>query len=126
MKLIRSFNRSGTVSACIFAVLIATPRLTKGEITGQWNFNDGLTAEIGQDLEWNYEQGEAGLGKASEFKVKSLNGEDPMGLSFPNSDPESEFSGLDVYHGGEPNGSSDWLLNQYTVVMDLYQSLIHI
>ncbi|MED5381219.1 MAG: hypothetical protein VYC47_01510 [Verrucomicrobiota bacterium] len=123
MKLIRSFNRSGAVSACVFAVLIATPRLAKAEITGQWNFTDGLAAEIGQDLEWNYEQGDAKLGKASELKAKPINGEDPMVLSFPNSDPESEFSGLDVYHGGEPNGGSDWLLNQYTVVMDLFYSV---
>ena len=100
-----------------------TPRLAKAEITGQWNFTDGLTADIGQDLEWNYEQGEADFGKASKFKVKSINGEDPMVMSFPNSDPESEFSGLDVYHGGEPNGGSEWLLNQYTILM---LSLIHI
>ncbi len=100
-----------------------TPRLLKAEITGQWDFTDGLAADIGQDLEWNYEQGEADFGKASKFKVKSINGEDPMVMSFPNSDPESEFSGLDVYHGGEPNGGSDWLLNRYTVVMDLYYSV---
>ena len=52
--------------------------------------------------------------------LKPLDGKDPMVMSFPNSDPDSDFTGLDVYHGGEPNGGSDWLLNQYTIVADLY------
>ena len=82
-----------------------------------------LSAEIGQDLEWNFDQGEAQFGKGSAFRLKPLDGKDPMVMSFPNSDPDSDFTGLDVYHGGEPNGGSDWLLNQYTIVADLYYSV---
>ena len=107
----------------ILAFLLGIPLSINAEITGQWNFTDGLAAEIGQDLEWNFDQGEARFGKGSEFKLKALDGKDPMVMSFPNSDPDAEFTGLDVYHGGEPNGGSDWLLNQYTVIADLYYSV---
>ena len=96
-----------------------SPATARADITGQWNFTDGLSAEIGQDLEWNFDQGEAQFGKGSAFRLKPLDGKDPMVMSFPNSDPDSDFTGLDVYHGGEPNGGSDWLLNQYTIVADL-------
>ncbi|MBT5619217.1 MAG: hypothetical protein HOJ65_00485 [Verrucomicrobia bacterium] len=123
MKTIISLGKAGFPAACCVVLLLLSPRLAKAEITGQWNFTDGLSAEIGQDLEWDYEQGEAKFGKASELKAKPINGEDPMVLSFPNSDPETDFAGLDVYHGGEPNGGSDWLVNQYTVVMDLFYSV---
>ena len=100
-----------------------SPATARADITGQWNFTDGLSAEIGQDLEWNFDQGEAQFGKGSAFRLKPLDGKDPMVMSFPNSDPDSDFTGLDVYHGGEPNGGSDWLLNQYTIVADLYYSV---
>ncbi|HAH97958.1 MAG TPA: hypothetical protein DCO70_01385 [Verrucomicrobiales bacterium] len=123
MKIIQLFYKSSVFYAFNIVLLISNLGLGKADITGQWNFTNGLQAEIGQDLEWNYEQGEAEFGKASKFKVKTLNNEDPMVMSFPNSDPETEFSGLDVYHGGEPNGGSDWLLNQYTLVMDLFYSV---
>ena len=110
-------------SVYIWILLIITANTSKAEITGQWNFTDGLTAKIGQDLEWNFDQGEAKFGKASDFKVKDINGKDPMVMSFPNSNPESDFNGLDVYHSGEPNGGSDWLVNQYTIIADLYYTV---
>ena len=71
-------------SIYFWMLLIMTPYSSKAEITGQWNFTDGLTAKIGQDLEWNFDQGEAKFGKASDFKVKPIDGKDPMVMSFPN------------------------------------------
>ena len=44
-----------------------SPATARADITGQWNFTDGLSAEIGQDLEWNFDQGEAKFGKGSAF-----------------------------------------------------------
>ena len=111
------------VCICFWLVFLISPNNPKAEITGQWNFTDGLTAKIGQDLEWNFDQGEAKFGKASEFKVKAIDGKDPMVMSFPNSNPESDFNGLDVYHSGEPNGGSDWLVNKYTIIADLYYTV---
>ena len=70
-----------------------SPATARADITGQWNFTDGLSAEIGQDLEWNYDQGEAQFGKGSAFGLKPLDGKDPMVMSFPNSDPDSDFTG---------------------------------
>ena len=34
----------------ILAFLLGIPLSTNADITGQWNFTDGLAAEIGQDL----------------------------------------------------------------------------
>ena len=64
-----------------------SPATARADITGQWNFTEGLSAEIGQDLEWNFDQGEAQFGKGSAFRLKPLDGKDPMVMSFPNSDP---------------------------------------
>ena len=73
MKTIRSPHLSVFFCTCVAVLLLMAQRLAKAEITGQWNFTDGLAADIGQDLEWNCEQGEADFGKASKFKVKSIN-----------------------------------------------------
>ena len=51
MKTIRSTHLSGFFYAYVAVLLLMAPRFAKAEITGQWNFNDTLTAEIGQDLE---------------------------------------------------------------------------
>ena len=121
ISLSHHISRLSLVICC--SLLLGAYHSPKAEVTGQWDFTEGLTATIGQDLEWNFDQGEAKFGKASDFKLKPLDGKDPMVMSFPNSDLESEFTGLDVYHGGEPNGGSDWLLNQYTIILDLYYSV---
>ena len=58
-----------------------SPATARADITGQWNFTDGLSAEIGQDLEWNFDQGEAQFGKGSAFRLKPLDGKDPSHLA---------------------------------------------
>ncbi|MCD8534777.1 MAG: hypothetical protein LR011_08310 [Verrucomicrobia bacterium] len=93
----------------------------QAEITGHWDFNGNLSATIGQDLEWAYFGGNTGtqFATTSELGISNIAGEDVVVLKFPDTTDSSDFGGITVSHGAQPATDSDFLVNEYTVIMDI-------
>ena len=90
-------------------------------VTGQWDFNDGLSATVGQDLE--YFGGDASpAGENTEFSTTT-----ELGISDINGEPaevmvvpyiRSNELGYIMHHGISPNGGGT-KVNQYTLIYDV-------
>src|SRR3989442_5905089 len=91
-----------------------------GATTGQWDFNDGnLAATIGIDLEYRDADTLAGtqFGTTTALGIPNINGEVAMVMKFPKTTTPS--GGYAFYSGAAANGGGS-LLNQYTILMDVY------
>lgn len=88
---------------------------------GQWDFDGGLQATVGKDLE--YRDGDDGItaegtefGTTSSFGIPDIGGEVAQVMSVPE-DPGNDI-GYNLDHGISPNGGGSFV-NQYTIVMDV-------
>ncbi|MCI0744035.1 MAG: hypothetical protein L0Y58_01395, partial [Verrucomicrobia subdivision 3 bacterium] len=88
--------------------------------TGQWDFNAGnLAATIGIDLEFRDTdtQNNTQFGTTASLGIADINGEVANVMRFPKT--TTLTGGYTLYHGALPNGGGN-LLNQYTLLMDIY------
>ncbi|HEX5223119.1 MAG TPA: hypothetical protein VFZ59_26410 [Verrucomicrobiae bacterium] len=90
-------------------------------VSGQWNFDTGLTAFVGRDLEYNDVTVEADttFGTTTSFGIPDINGQPAMVMHFNPSAVGSSWGGYKMYHQAPPNGGGAYV-NQYTLIFDLY------
>lgn len=103
------------------AVALLTAPVSQADITGHWEFNENLSATIGQDLEWVYFEDAEGVefGTTTDLEIPDIGGEVAQVLKFPDTTDISEFGGIQVFHGAQPNNEEDFLVNAYTIIMDV-------
>jgi hypothetical protein len=102
------------------ALLASLPGALHGATTGQWDFESGnLAATIGLDLEIRDGETQSGTqyGTTTSLGIPNINGEVARVMKFAKT--TSEFGGYSIYPGANPNGGGN-LLNQYTLLMDVY------
>ncbi len=106
----------------VLALMVVTMIPARAEITGHWDLEGDLTATIGQDLEWAFFDGNEGteFGTTSELGIPAIDGEDVVVLKFPDTTSTSIFGGIKVLHGAQPATIDDLLVNEYTVIMDVF------
>jgi hypothetical protein len=93
-------------------------------VHGQWDFSEGdLRATVGRALE--YFDGPGGVtasgtqfGSTTELGIDGINGEVARVMRVPG-DYSDRRIGYKMFHGISPNGGG-LLVNQYTLIMDLY------
>ncbi|HIG29648.1 MAG TPA: hypothetical protein EYQ50_18360 [Verrucomicrobiales bacterium] len=119
--------REGKLSDAELA-LLGGPSATDGviaipetNVTGQWDFNGGLVATIGTDLE--FIGGAGGLAESdtlfdntANLAIEGINGEPTDVMVVP--DMNSRNIGYIMHHGIAPNGGGT-KVNQYTFTMDV-------
>ena len=111
MKSLRHFIAIGAL------ILLLQPA-SRAAITGQWDFNSGYEASIGQDFfpMDGITEGDTEFGSTTSFGIPDINGEPAQVMKFPKT-PE-EFGGYAFSTGAAANGGGS-LVNQYTIVMDV-------
>lgn len=102
-------------------VAVIFPSQSQADITGHWEFDGDLSATIGQDLEWTYLDGIEGteFGTTSGLGIPLIDGQEANVLKFPDATDVSDFGGIQVRHGAQPATEDDFLVNAYTLVMDV-------
>jgi hypothetical protein len=90
-------------------------------VTGQWDFNNGLAATVGQDLQYfdTTVAGDTTFGTTTSFGIGDINGVPANVMHFNPSVPGTQWGGYKAFHGAAPNGGGAFV-NQYTLVYDLY------
>ncbi len=103
------------------AMLYLCAPISQGDITGHWEFNEDLRSTIGQDLEWVLFEDAEGLqfGTTTDLEIPDIAGEVAQVLKFPDTTDVSEFGGIQVFHGAQPETEDDFLINSYTIIMDV-------
>ncbi len=116
------------------AALLTPLPLVHGSVTGQWDFKRGdLSATIGQPMSSLDIDTQTGthFGTTASFGVPAIGGQSVAVMQFPAT--TSPSGGFDVFTGAASNGGGA-LINQWTVIMDVYyppasdgvmRSLIH-
>lgn len=86
-------------------------------ITGQWDFNTGYDASIGQEIVPLDAGTEAGteFGTTTSFGIPNIAGEVANVMKF---DKPPEWGGYSVPTGAAGNGGG-WFVNQFTIIMDV-------
>ena len=109
-------------SAGLASILAFIPAV-EASITGQWDFNNGdLSATIGQPMDFLDADTQAGTvfgttGAGVLAGVPAINGQPAKVMKFPVTAPVS--GGYSVPAGAQANGGGG-LVNQYTIMMDLF------
>lgn len=123
------------IGAALLLVSWCSPSAFAANLTGQWDFNSGLTATVGTDLQ--YADGVGGataaatvFGKASSFGIPGIVPTDAAGnptgagldadiMRFPKMGSAS--MGYQMWHGAAANGTfSAGDVNQWSLVLDIY------
>ncbi|HTG43756.1 MAG TPA: hypothetical protein VK633_04425, partial [Verrucomicrobiae bacterium] len=109
-----------TIAAALFFILCFLLQLREANaaITGQWNFNTDLSADIGQPIFFSGAESEAGsaFGTTTSFGISNIAGQEARVMKFPKTiDP---LGGFGVPTGAAPNGGGAFV-NQYTIIMDV-------
>lgn len=88
-------------------------------VSGQWNFDTGLTAFVGRDLEYNDTTvgADTTFGTTTSFGISDINGQPATVMHFTPS--ATSWGGYKMYHQAAPNGGGAYV-NQYTLIADLY------
>ena len=88
-------------------------------VSGQWNFDNGLTAFVGRDLQYNDATvaADTSFGTTTALGIPDINGQPTTVMHFTPS--LSPWGGYQMYHLAPPNGGGAYV-NQYTVIYDLY------
>ncbi len=88
-------------------------------VSGQWNFDTGLTAFVGRDLEYNDTTvgADTTFGTTTSFGIADINGLPATVMHFTPS--ATSWGGYKMYHQAAPNGGGAYV-NQYTLIADLY------
>ena len=91
-------------------------------VGGQWDFNEGLVATVGEDLEFfggaeSPAAQNTEFGLASDFGIEGIDGEPTQVMVTPYI--RSNELGYIMRHGLEPNGGGT-KVNQYTLIYDVY------
>jgi len=104
----------------LLLVLAAAVSPARAATTGQWDFDAGdLSATIGLDLGFRDGDTQSGtqFGTTTTFGIANINGEVAKVMKFPKT--LTINGGYAFYPGANANGGGN-LLNQYTIVMDVY------
>ena len=102
---------------CAAALLTSSIRL-QAAITGQWDFDKDLSATIGQPIGFIDTDTETNtkFGTTTSFGIANINGQEGKVMLFPKTIPGGGYS---VPTGAQGNGNG-FLVNQFTVIMDIY------
>ncbi len=99
------------------ALLLSVPNAYPA-ITGQWNFNGDLSAEVGQPISIldPATDAETAFGTTTSFGIANIGGQAAQVMKFPKT--LDSFGGYVVPTSAVGNGGGA-LVNQYTVIMDV-------
>jgi len=88
-------------------------------VTGQWDFDNGLAAFVGRNLEFfdATVTGDTTFGTTTSYGISDINGQPASVMHFTPS--VGSWGGYKMYHQAAPNGGGAYV-NQYTLVYDLY------
>lgn len=117
-------NPGGSVTSpppvAVLSVSVAPPYLVRG----QWNFDNGLAAFVGRDLEY-YDAGisnDTAFGTTTALGIPDINGQPTTVMHF--TPTPGKWWGYKMYHqtAGNAGGAN---VNQYTLVYDIYFTFTH-
>ncbi len=88
-------------------------------VSGQWDFDNGLAAFVGRNLEYNDATvaADTTFGTTTSFGIPDINGQPATVMHFTPS--VTSWGGYQMYHKAAPNGGGVYV-NQYTLIYDLY------
>ena len=88
-------------------------------VSGQWNFDNGLSAFVGRDLEYNDATiaADTTFGTTTSLGIPDINSQPATVMHFTPS--VASWGGYKMFHLTPPNGGGAYV-NQYTVIYDLY------
>jgi hypothetical protein len=113
-------NPGGSVTSPPPAVVLAVINPTV-LVSGQWDFDNGLAAFVGRDLEYNDATvtADTAFGSTTSLGAPDINGQPATVMHFTPS--VASWGGYKMYHQTAPNGGGAYV-NQYTLIYDIYFS----